>query len=100
MEEPNVIMNEFELYCDSLNEDCPVVLLDALELLKKAQREPVEPIRTVMTFTEFPAVGVNGVLIVGHCPVCGQVALNNADNKYCGGCGRKLKWKTLHPVAP
>ena len=31
----NDIINGFQLYCDSLNEDCPVVLLNVLELLNE-----------------------------------------------------------------
>ena len=34
----------------------------------------------------------DGLLKVGTCPECGQGHLNNRDNKYCGGCGRRLDW--------
>ena len=34
MKDTHFVVNEFEQYCDSLDEDCPVALLDALELLK------------------------------------------------------------------
>ena len=34
-----IILNEFEQWCDSMNEDCPVVCLDALELLKNDEEQ-------------------------------------------------------------
>ena len=63
------------------------VLDDAIALLKG--QEPVKPIRTCRSNNE---LGVNGILIVGECPACGQGWINNRDNKYCGGCGRPVMW--------
>ena len=59
---------------------------DALNIL---EREPVIPIKKA---TSKNKLGVNGILIVGTCPECGQPFLNNRDNKFCGGCGRPVSW--------
>ena len=32
------LVNAFELYCNSLDENCPVILLNVLELLKEQQK--------------------------------------------------------------
>jgi len=75
-----------------------------LEQVEKSQKEqrkelyifnptllpPVKPIKTCMSKNP---LGVNGVLIVGECPICGKKLLNNRDNQYCGGCARRLEWK-------
>ena len=52
--------------------------------------ETIEPIKVCATKEEM--LGVDGLLLVGNCPVCGQGHLNNKDNLYCGGCGRKVDW--------
>ena len=52
--------------------------------------EPVKPIRICASKNEY--FGVDGLLIVGDCPECGQGHLNNLDNKFCGGCGRPIDW--------
>lgn len=53
-------------------------------------RKPVKPIKTCMSKNE---LGVDGVLITGTCPLCGQIWLNNRDNKFCGGCAVPLIWE-------
>lgn len=57
------------------------------------EREPVEPVKPIHTFSCKSDLGVDGILIVGNCPVCGQTNLNNHDNNYCGKCGRRVTWK-------
>ena len=64
------------------------VLMGIISFLK--DNDPVEVINTVKTNNH---LGVNGVLITGECPVCGQKQLNNRDNAYCGACGRELLWE-------
>ena len=66
----------------SVQECRGVLSSDALELLK--EQEAVEPIKTCASANP---LGVDGLLIVGNCPVCGQYSINNRDNKFCGGCG-------------
>lgn len=41
MIDASLTMNEFELWCDSMNELCPVICLDALELLKEQEKKPL-----------------------------------------------------------
>lgn len=53
-----------------------------------------QTVRPIKTCESKSSLGVNGILITGTCPVCGQKWINNRDNRYCGGCGRKLVWKT------
>ena len=75
------VINEFMQYCDSLDENCPVILLDTLKLLN-----PV----TVKARFYSPYCGNK----VGHsqCPCCGK-AINSYDNpKACGQCGQMVEW--------
>ena len=44
------------------------------------------PINQVKSTTDYDT------LITGTCPACGQTRLNNRDNIFCGGCGKKLTW--------
>ena len=53
--------------------------------------ENIKPIRTVASKNKY--FGVDGILITGTCPKCGQPWLNNRDNNFCGKCGMKLEWK-------
>ena len=62
---------------------------DALELLKKQNPTPVRPVKTCKTAS---TVGVDGCLIIGACPKCGQKWLNNRDNRFCSGCGVPVDW--------
>ena len=67
------------------------------ELLKeiKERKTPVRPIKKVQSTSHSEFIGVDGVLLVGDCPVCGQGHLNNRDNKFCGGCGRPVIWERI-----
>lgn len=53
-------------------------------------KKPVKPIKTCMSNN---GLGINGILITGTCPLCGQAHLNNRDNKFCGGCATPLIWE-------
>lgn len=39
MADSDIVCNEFMQYCDSLDEDCPVILLEALKLLEEQQND-------------------------------------------------------------
>ena len=59
MADKNTI-NEFEQWCDSMNEDCPVVCLDALALLKEQERK----LNSIVCFESGDKVRL------WHCPLC------------------------------
>jgi len=61
-----------------------------VELMK--EKEPVEPINTSSTKIRTENKPSDW-FTVGRCPVCGHGGLNNQDDKYCGGCGRRLRWR-------
>ena len=62
------------------------VMRDAMELLQSnEQPEPEYPVRVCQS----------GRLLVGSCPLCGQIHLNNEDNNFCGKCGHPIKWKYI-----
>lgn len=68
--------------------ECKKDLTDDFLIFAKSSH-PVKPVKTCKSSS---SLGVNGILIVGSCPVCGQIWINNHDNKFCGGCGRRLIW--------
>ena len=58
---------------------------DALVLLK--EQEAVEPVKHIDKIDE------HGRFIVWWgCPVC-NFLLNGKETKFCGGCGRSVKWE-------
>lgn len=50
-------------------------------------QKPVKPVNTCKS-----KCSDGNWFIIGKCPVCGQGHVNNEDNKYCGGCARRLDW--------
>jgi len=53
----------------------------------------IVPIRVCRTQSD---LGVGGVLKVGFCPDCDGIgAINNRDNTFCGGCGRRVDWNAV-----
>ena len=51
MSDRKIILNEFEQWCDSMNEDCPVVCLDVLALLKEQESE-IKALRLLVEWAE------------------------------------------------
>ena len=81
MSDRDIVINEFEQWCDSMNEDCPVACLDALALLKKQE--------AVFKPHYIDKYGKNFVCGV-ECGACGQEI--SSTYHYCPYCGRLVKW--------
>ena len=85
MMDRKLVENELIQYCDSLNEDCPVVLLDAIALLK--EQEAVEPVLE----QDFMVCGECGHDVILQ-RMIGDMLLDERV-LYCPACGRKVKWE-------
>lgn len=74
------IIKAFQKWCDEQDENCPMVCLAALKLLK--EQEAVKPER------EHSGGGTTWWNVCGNC----KTAINPND-KFCHECGKAVQWK-------
>lgn len=74
------VIGEFERWCDEMEDECPVICLHALALLK--EQEPVSPIR--MHHTEHKQTDNY------RCGKCGDDMY--FEQRFCEFCGQAAKW--------
>jgi len=70
------VISEFEKWCDAMEDECPVICLDALALLK--EQKPVE--------AEIEGGGSSWWYVCGEC----HGAIDKWDS-FCKHCGRPVK---------
>lgn len=86
MNDREKVISGFQQWCNEKDEDCPVICLDALALLKD-QAEPVKKL-----------YDINGK-IMHNCPRCGAyIEKFNpwrpwTPIEYCGYCGKAVKFE-------
>lgn len=85
MSDRDIVVNEFEQWCDSMNEDCPVACLDALALLK--EQEAVTPSLEASMYK----CGNCEWAFFSNNPYC----LDDMKRaiRFCPRCGRAVKWE-------
>ena len=74
------VIREFRNWCAAMADECPVICIHVLDLLK--EQEPCEPEK------EHSGSGVTWWNVCGNC----KTAINPND-KYCHECGRAVKWE-------
>ena len=95
MSDREKVIGEFEKWCDMMADECPVICLDALAVLKEQKEE--------LSYREARAITHTATkLDDATCPSCGNVVGEKQiwegrkifiQWKYCIFCGQKLDWE-------